>query len=251
MFYPADIFASFPQLVACQSTRHGGVSAAPYHSLNLGWSTDDAPENAQENRRRFFTALGFDEAQTASSHQVHGAEVLTVVRPGRYDGYDALITQEKDLLLNVSVADCTPILIFDSGQEAVAAVHAGWKGTTLGIVSRTLEKMQVQFGTAPKDCYAHIGACIDGCDYEVDEDVAGQFDPAFAQWDSRKGKYLLDLKAANRAQLLASGLRPERIEVSPFSTVTHNSDFFSHRFEKGLTGRMLAAIGIKGIYLPL
>lgn len=251
MFYPSNIFASFPQLVACQSTRHCGVSAPPYHSLNLGMSTADAPESVQENRRRFFAALGFDEAQTASSHQVHGAEVLTAVRPGRYDGYDALITQEKDLLLNVSVADCTPILVFDSGQEVIAAVHAGWKGTTLGILSRTLEKMQREFGTKQENCYAHIGACIDGCDYEVDEDVAGRFDPAFAQWDPRKGKFLLDLKAANRAQLLAAGLRPERIEVSPFSTVTHNSDFFSHRFEKGLTGRMLAAIGLKSIYLPV
>ncbi len=249
MFLPSTILASFPGLVAGQSTRHGGVSPAPYASLNLGLGTADAPDNVQENRLRFFTHIGFKPEQTASSHQVHGDRVLLASLPGRYDGHDALITQEKGLLITVSVADCTPILIYDPAREAIAAIHSGWKGTSLHIVDKTIQRMGKLFGTRGSDCYAYIGTCIDGCDYEVDADVALHFEDAYRIWDGHKGKYLLDLKAANHAQLLSAGLSPEHIEVSPFSTVTHNNDFFSHRAEKGLTGRMLAVIGMKT--LPL
>lgn len=249
LFRPANIFSGFPLVVAGQSTRHGGVSPAPFHSLNLGLSTTDSAENVTENRRRFFGAMGFDPAQTASSHQVHGKEVLVTSQPGRYDGCDALITKEKDLLINVSVADCTPVLIFDPVQEVVAAVHAGWKGTSLGIVAGALHVMHKQYRTRSEDCLAFIGACIDACDYEVDNDVADHFHGEFKRWEASRGKFLLDLKSANRAQLISAGLQPGRIEVSPYSTVAHNTDYFSHRQEKGLTGRMLAVIGMKSISL--
>ncbi len=249
MFQPAKIFSSFPGLVAGQSTRHGGVSSAPYASLNLGLSTADSPKHVEENRRRFFRALGFEPEQTASSHQVHGDAVLHAVRPGRYDGYDAIVTAEKGLMINVSVADCTPVLIYDPLRRAMAAVHAGWKGTTLGITTQTLRRLGELFGTHSSDCYAYIGTCIDGCDYEVNADVALHFQEAFRTWDAARGKYMLNLKAANLAQLLAAGLLPENIEVSPYSTVTHSADYFSHRAEKGLTGRMLAVIGLKPLSL--
>lgn len=245
----AKIFSWFPGVSGCQSTRHGGVSPKPYHALNLGLSTPDAPENVQENRRRFFGRLGFEEAQTASSHQVHGKEVLITAQPGRYDGYDALITKKKGLAVNVSVADCAPILIYDPVREVAAAVHAGWKGTALGIAGETLRAMHSHFRSRPEDCAAFIGACIDACDYEVDGDVAEHFDEAFKRWDAERGKFLIDLKAANLAQLLDAGLKAGRIEVSPYSTVAHNAHFFSHRKEKGATGRMLAVIGMKPLSL--
>ena len=250
MLQPSRIFSELPQLIAAQSTRHGGVSASPYNSLNLGWSTADNPLNTAENRRRFFSALGMKEDRVASAHQVHGDSILHVLKPGRYDGYDALITCEKDLLVCVSVADCTPILIFDAKNEAVAAIHAGWRGTVLSIVSSTLAQMKKLFGTRGSDCYAFVGTCIDGCDYEVDADVADHFGTAFKKMDLQSGKFFLDLKSANRHQLLDGGLSPERIEISPFSTQTHNSDYFSHRAEKGVTGRMLAAIGMKSLSSP-
>jgi len=250
MLQPVRIFSQFPQLAAAQSTRHGGVSAPPYNSLNLGWSTADNQLNTSENRRRFFSALGMKENQVASAHQVHGDSILHVSNPGRYDGYDALITREKDLLVCVSVADCTPILIFDAKNEAIAAIHAGWRGTALSIVSSTLEQMKTVFGTQGRDCYAFIGTCIDVCDYEVDADVADYFDTAFKKMNPQIGKFFLDLKLANRQQLVEGGLSPERIEISPFSTLTHNSDYFSHRAEKGITGRMLAAIGMKSLSSP-
>ncbi len=240
--YPV-IFAGHPNLAAAQSTRHGGVSRAPYHSLNLGLHTKDEQNAVLENRRRFFAACGFSPKQTAGSHQVHGTEVLIVTKPGYFEGYDALITSQPGILLTVTIADCTPVLIFDPVRKAVAAIHAGWKGTVGGIAIKALRAMRENYGTDPADCLAYIGTCIDYCDFEVDADVADHFDDSHKQWDESRGKFMVDLKQTNADQLRQAGLIENRIEVSPFSTYTRHQDFFSHRFEKGKTGRMLAAIG--------
>ena len=245
LFRRPAIFPSIDSLLAAESTRHGGVSPAPYASLNLGFHTPDDPAHVTENRRRFLAALGAAPQQLAESYQVHGREVLRVEKPGRYEGYDALITDRPGILLAVKTADCTPVLIFDPVRRAVAAVHAGWRGTTAEIVRHTLEKMRAHFGTDPADCLAYVGACIDECSYEVDADVAGHFDPAFKRWDAKRGKFFLDLKAANRTQLLAGGLPESSVEVSPRSTVLNNEDYFSHRHDKGKTGRQMAVIGLR------
>ncbi len=239
-------FSSFTDLVAAESTRHGGVSRPPYASLNLGLYTADSATHVEENRRRFFASLDVDPSRTAGSRQVHGKEVLVASAPGHYEGYDALITDRPDLFLTVTVADCTPILLFDPVQQAIGAVHAGWRGTTLQIVARALRRMQETFGTQTADCFAYIGTCIDTCSYEVDADVADHLPAPFKTWDEDRGKYLVALKEANRHQLLVAGLPPEQIEVSPFSTFLDNEDYFSHRKENGRTGRMLAMIGMRG-----
>lgn len=238
------IFAPFTKLVAGQSTRHGGVSPAPWHSLNLGKSTGDDPDNVVENRRRFCAALGFSPEQMAWSKQVHGDQVRLVTAPGGAEGYDALITNVPGILLAVSVADCTPILIYDTQNNAVAAIHAGWRGTVAGIVATTLAQMAAAYGTSGAHCRAYVGACIDECCFEVGDDVAAAFADAFKRFDPDRGKYFVDLKKANAAQCLDFGIPPGQIEVSPFSTVTDNRDFFSHRQEKGVTGRGLAVVGL-------
>lgn len=242
--YPT-IFAAHPTLAAAESTRHGGASLAPFSSLNLGLHTADDQKAVLENRRRFFAACGFRPNQTAGSHQVHGAEVLTVENAGYFEGYDALITSQSGLLLTVTIADCTPVLIFDPVRRAVAAIHAGWKGTVAEIVRNTLEEMKKNFGTSPADCLAYIGTCIDHCDFEVDADVADHFENIHKYWNEAKQKFLVDLKKANRDQLLAAGLVANNVQTSPLSTFTCHQDFFSHRYEKGKTGRMLAAIGLR------
>jgi len=245
LFRIPAIFASYPELVAAESTRHGGVSPAPYQSLNLGKNTDDDPKNTAENRRRFCAALGFAPDALAWSKQVHGAEVRLVNTPGGAEGFDALVTQTPGVLLSVSVADCTPVLVFDPVHEAVAAIHAGWRGAAAGIVGKTLRVMAEQFGTHGADCLAYVGTCIDECSFEVGAEVAAEFDPAFKRYDPERDKFFVDLKKACAAQLLAAGLTAEHIEVSPFSTVLHNDDYFSHRKEGGVTGRMLAVIGLQ------
>jgi YfiH family protein len=241
------IFAPFrEQLVAAESTRHGGVSAPPYASLNLGLYTGDDPAAVRENRRRFFAALGFTPEQAAGARQVHGARVHHVEAPGHYEGYDALITDQTGLLLTVTVADCAPVLVFDPRQGAVAAIHAGWRGTAAGIVEKTMRELTNRFGSRPVDCYAYIGTCIDECAYEVDADVADHFPRPHKRWDGDRHKFYLDLKGANRSQLLDAGVPAVQIGLSPYSTVVDNRDYFSHRRENGRTGRSLAAIAMKG-----
>ncbi len=245
LFRTVSSFQQFPELIAAESTRNGGVSQAPYASLNLGLSTDDEEKAVWENRNRFFHALGIVPGQIASAYQVHGYDVKQVESPGRWEGFDALITNRKGIYLTVTVADCTPILIYDPVKQSVAAIHAGWRGTALRIVHHTLSRMNEAFGANPADCWAYIGTCIDECSYEVDADVADHFQSPYKRWDEERGKFFIDLKKANQAQLLAQGLHPDHVEISPYSTVLNNDQFFSYRKEQGQTGRMLNLIGLK------
>lgn len=246
LFRRPALFSAFPGLIAAESTRRGGVSPPPYASLNLGLNTDDRPEYVIENRRRFLSALGIPPDRLTTSYQVHGNEVLIARQPGHHEGYDALITDHKGIFVAVGTADCTPILVYDPVREAVAAIHAGWRGTAQQVAREALLAMQKEFGTKPGDCHAYIGACIDQDNYEVDGNVARYFDPEHKREDAERGKWFVSLKQANKAQLLELGVPEEQIEVSPYSTWKHNDDYFSHRKENGTTGRMLAVIGLAG-----
>jgi hypothetical protein len=236
---------AWPGVRAAQSTRHGGVSPPPFDALNLGLYTQDYPSYVSQNRLRFFGALGIPLERTAGAQQIHGKEVLYVQNPGQYSGFDALITDIPELYLTVTTADCNPILIYDTGQRAVAAIHAGWKGTALEIARHALRNMQDRFGTDPARCHAWMGACIGADEYEVNADVAEQFPEAFRPWDAGRSKYLLDLHSANRAQLEAGGVPAGQISRCPYTTMAHEQHFFSHRASAGHTGRMLAVIGLK------
>lgn len=244
LFRQPDIFKNFPQLIVAESTRWGGVSLPPYHSLNLGKNTADMPEAVAENRRRFCAALGFEPHQLAYSQQVHGAEIQLVTQPGGASGFDALITQKSGVVVAVSVADCTPVLVYDAKNRAVAAIHAGWRGAAAQIVGKTLEAMAEHFGTEAADCLAYVGTCIDECSFEVGPEVAAAFEADYHRYDTERGKYFVDLKKVCAAQLSNFGLMPHQIEISPYSTVLNNSDYFSHRKEGGVTGRMMAVIGL-------
>lgn len=230
-------------LIAAESTRHGGVSPAPFASLNLGINTADDIANVDENRQRFFSAIGAAGYSFASSHQVHGTDVLVATEAGRFDGYDALVTNTPGLLVGVTVADCVPILVYDREHQAVAAIHAGWRGTAGGIVTRTLETMQQHFGTTADQCFAYVGTCIDNCAFEVGPEVAEQFAADVKRTDEQTGKSYIDLKAANARLLTNFGIPAAQVDISPFSTVIHNDRYFSYRAEQGQTGRMLAVIG--------
>lgn len=242
--YP-HFLASYPSLIMAQSTRYGGVSDGGYASLNLGLHTGDTSEAVSENRRRFWGLLATTEENTAGGYQVHGCEIRKVDIPGYVDGYDALITNVPGILLTVTIADCVPILVFDPKAQAVAAIHAGWRGTVAQIAGKTIDAMQQTYGTNPADCVAYIGACIGYEAFEVSEEVAIQFATDFRKPASSPGKWLIDLKSANRAQLLEAGLVSHQIEVSPYCTATDHARFFSYRKEGGITGRMLAVAGIR------
>ncbi len=240
-----SLFNQFEHLIAAESLRHGGVSPEPFSSLNLGLHTKDEFENVEENRRRFFGDLGLQEGEVAGAYQVHKDEVQVVEKAGQYEGFDALVTDQPNVFLTITVADCVPILIYDADKEVIGAAHAGWKGSAAEIGKKTIESMQNHYGTHPRSCFVYLGTSIDYDSFEVDNDVAVFFDMAFKRWEEDKKKFFVDLKRANRYYLEKMGVPIHQIEMSSYSTVKNNEDYFSHRKEKGQTGRSLGLIGLR------
>lgn len=179
-----------------------------------------------------------DQGRMASLKQVHSAAVLVADQPAGCAGEgDALVSSRPGALVSVRTADCFPVLLADSRHHAVAAVHAGWRGTAAEIVIRTLEKMGEQFGTDPKDVFAVIGPGIGACCYFVGEDVARKF--------GRKIACHLDLAAVNRRQLLMAGMPGEQIDAVGSCTFCDAEMFYSFRRDKEQAGRMVSYIGPK------
>ena len=252
----ADVFADAGRVVHAFGTRLGGVSQAPYDSLNLGLSVGDDPEAVRENRRRFFGTFGLDPARVVRVRQVHGNGICRVdgalaARQGFPQvlldegiGYDGLVTDLPGLALVVTTADCQPILLHDPAHGAVAAVHAGWRSTAKGIVLRALEAMASAYGTRPEECVAAVGPSIRGCCYEVDSAVTEAMAGVLPDWQrhavpTRPGHVRLDLAGVNRALLEAGGVQPERIGDTGLCTSCRTDLFFSPRAEKGRTGRLM------------
>jgi len=251
-----------PGLVHAFSTRQGGVSREPFATLNLGMTVGDEPAAVAENRERFFGGLGLRPEQIVRVRQVHGREVLVVTaalaaRPGfprllAEEGVaaDALVTDRPGVALAVSTADCTPILLFDPVHRAVAAVHAGWPGTAKRVAVEALLAMRRSYGSDPADCLAAIGPSIRGCCYEVDGPVTEAMASALPHWEryavpTRPGHWRLDLARVNRALLEGAGLPGAQIEDLGFCTGCRTDLFFSHRAERGRTGRMASVIMLR------
>ena len=175
--------------------------------------------------------------------QIHSADVWNAhpLTDRQCEG-DALVTDDLNRRIGVRTADCVPILLLDANKRAVAAVHAGWRGTVAAIVTRTLEKMRADFGTSTADVRAAIGPCIRECCYEVGPEVASQFAPIFPEWPTVIGKQHLDLVEANRRHLTFAGVPDSQIFDSGLCTVCLPEHFFSYRREPQNPGRMLSVI---------
>jgi polyphenol oxidase len=243
--------------VAAFSTRLGGVSSLPADSLNLGNFSGDPPENVRENRRRFFNALELkSKYELVTARQIHSADnhvVVDVEETRRQKvSCDALLTHRQNLLLGVQTADCLPVLVVDPVHRAVAGIHAGWRGTLARIVERSLARMKENFGTDPADCLAAAGPAIGSCCFEVGPEVLEQFESEFAYGrelfskHQPNGKAHLDLRSANREQLLATGFRVENIFFLSDCTRCQMDLYFSYRGEvaAGPVGRLLSVIGL-------
>ena len=237
------------------STRLGGVSAFSLgNDLNLAGFDEDDAENIYENRRRFLTAFDGD-YRLATVWQVHGDTIKTVRTVddigNSEDRADGLISDLSGILVGAKTADCVPVLLGDPKTGAFAAVHAGWRGTVRSIVRKAVEQMNATFGTNASDIIAAIGPAACGRNYEVGQDVIGEFGENFAGSDkyftaTRDGHALVDLHLANRDQLNAIGVDDANIYTSPFCTMERPDIFFSYRLEKktfGKTGRLLSVIG--------
>jgi YfiH family protein len=214
------------------------VSSQAYQSLNLGIHTDDNPSAIEANLKLFCSDLGISPDDLARSYQVHRSEIWTTSEAGYQTGFDAILTSEQGIYAGVGIADCCPILLADPVLKTAAAIHAGWKGTVAQIVHKTASAM-ITGGSNPTDILAYIGPCISLENFEVGDEVAEQFE----QKEKRGDRWHVDLKEANAAQLRDVGIN--QIEISAYCTVANNDVFFSHRSEKGITGRMLAVIGFQ------
>lgn len=241
MIIKPRIFEQFQEVIAAQSTRLGGVSPMP-HGMNLSSHVGDATENVVENRKRFYEAAGAStDARFVYQHQVHSSNINVVhgdenVVPES----DALITAEPGVVLAVSVADCTPVLIYDKCTHLAAAVHAGWRGTEQMITLNTVRKL-IEMGSSPADLFCFIGASASKEKYEVGFDVATLFEKKYLS-ELGNGKFLLDVKQANFDQLVYAGVPSEQIEICERCTISDDK-LHSYRRDGKQSGRMLAVIG--------
>lgn len=238
------------------STRHGGVSPAPWNTLNFSVSRGDTPENVQQNRQNFAQAVGVRSDQVVRCHQVHGTGVAKVdwSDAGTFiEQTDGLITDEVGLPLAWVFADCTPVLLYDKGNHAIGGCHAGWRGTVNGAATATLWAMQASYGTDPGRVMVCIGPSIGPQSYEVGEEVINMAHAKLHKADrffSRPnlathnqevagepvGNPHFDLWQANAQQLIEAGVPADQIEISAIDTAQNTHDFFSHRAEKGRCG---------------
>lgn len=281
----SPLMAEIPWLLSGFSTRTGGKTTA-YNSdrrsgeLNLGFTPADSRETVLENRSLFFNEVtGRPDFPAVTLRQIHSSLVRRVTASDATPAEalikgDGLITAEAGLLLAIQTADCIPVLVADRKNRAVAAFHAGWRGTLKRIVENGVGRMRLEFGSRPQNLVAAIGPGVGQCCYAVGEEVRSEFlsqfcyapelfcevydsDPvrekypllfltARAPGHSNIGPSLhLDLAEANRRQLLDAGLAPEAISVVGHCTSCQTGRYFSHRAEHGFTGRMLSVIGIR------
>lgn len=232
-------------------TRHGGVSPEPWSSLNVGGTVGDDLDRVKENRLLSFYALGRAPESAFEVWQVHSADVVCARAP-RPPGEslrqaDIILTDTHEVTLFMRFADCVPILLHDPRQGIIGLAHAGWRGTLRDVASATVNAMRKQYDSNPADIIAGIGPSIGPDHYQIGADVILQVmekygDESESLLKSHNGKIHFDLWKANRLLLEQAGVG--KIESAEICTACHTDDWFSHRAEKGRTGRFGALISL-------
>ncbi len=249
-FYQFKILSDQPKCIHAVSTKNLSEPC----DLSLALHTGEDVQSIMANRNKISARFDMEDKfhfvvaeQTHSDHIVIIREKETKGWQGLEDAIedcDALITDQKGIILTVLTADCVPVLLYDQEKEVVAAIHAGWKGTEAKIVAKTVEKMMEVFDSDPKDIIAGIAPSIGRCCYEVGEDVAKHFFNEPRSFDVQGKKYMLDLPLINKKQLLDAGLIEAHIEMSDVCTACEVERFFSYRKEQGCSGRFMSMIGL-------
>lgn len=252
------VYLTFPKLAAAGvrhgfSTRMGGVSKGYLGTMNLSFTRGDREENVRENFRRIADAIGFREEQLVFSAQVHETKIRKVTAANRGEGItketapgiDGLATDEADVPLYTSYADCVPLLFYDPQKKVIAMAHSGWRGTAARIGAKMVHFMEKEYGSRAENIIAAVGPSICRKCYEVSEDVAQAFREAFRPeqfpllFDEKgQGKYQLDLWEANRIILTEAGILPEHLDVTDLCTCCNHDKLFSHRASHGKRGNM-------------
>jgi len=276
----ANPLMRIPWLVHGFSTRVGGFSRVyGGNALNLGFTKHDSRSAVEHNRAAFLGKLSAVQDgrpwPLITLRQIHSDLIHCVADvPDKQLAGDGLITATPELLLAIQTADCLPVILVDTKRRAVGVFHAGWRGTVHRIVEKGVGEMGRGFGTQPRDLKAAIGPGIHGCCYEIGSEVREQFESQFAyaadlfqevkESDPIRKKYpllflsarppghshlpkkiFLDLVEANRRQLIAAGVSARNISASPLCTSCRTDALFSYRAEKGVTGRMMAVVGVR------
>lgn len=235
-------------------TRYGGVSKGEFESLNLGSSRGDDPEAVKENYRRVCSLFGKSENDCAVTRQVHGTEVKIITSVDKhvvlsdvpYEA-DGIVTKEKGIPLFCFVADCVPVLMCDCENGVAGAIHCGWRSSVSDILKIAVEKMESLGADRTKICVA-MGASIGSCCFECDRDVPdmiadylkGNTDGIWTVKEN--GKYMVDLREANRRRLVSLGVTNDNIDVSSECTYCLHDKYWSHRYTKGKRGNLGAVI---------
>jgi YfiH family protein len=254
-YLQSETLGRFDFLTHAFCTRLGGTSPAPFASLNFSVRRGDRPENVRRNREIITNTFGFTADRLRLAHQVHGDDFYILEKtgdlsPGMALECDGFMTDRPGVALCVKTADCVPVLLVDGKKKVVAAVHAGWRGTSLGIAGKAVRLFQERFSSQPEDLWAAIGPSIGPCCYEVDEKVHRTFSVRGTGKDSllpaaRKERWMLDLILANRRQLEEAGVPGAQISAAGLCTSCRRDTFFSHRGEGETTGRQLNFIMIR------
>ena len=249
-YYTFEIFPK--NITQAIFTRQGGVSPRPWDSLNVGGAIGDDITHVQENRIRSFKALGRAPESIHDVWQVHSVDVIYADAPRplerEYQKADIMLTDNPQVTLFMRFADCTPIMLYDLNKNAIGIVHAGWLGTVRGAVRTAVQAMQEQFTSNPADILAAIGPAIGPDHYEVGDDVIAQVKDAFGTdaaflLEAHGDSIHFNLWKAN--QILLEGAGVEHIEIANICTACHLDDWFSHRGEKGKTGRFGALLALQ------
>lgn len=245
-------FAGFDDVKHGVFTRHGGVSAAPWASLNLGGTVGDDPQAVRRNHELIYETLGVEFERTVTVWQVHGADTVLVNMPiqGRRwaTQADGIMTDQPGLALVMRYADCTPILAYDPIKRAIGIAHAGWRGTVQGMAHNLVRAMVDAYGSHAADIRAAVGPAIGPDRYQVGEEVVDAARHYFGTTDGiikrdpSDGTAYFNLWEANTRDLMRAGVREEHIDVANLCTATRTDEFFSHRAEKGSTGRFGAVL---------
>ncbi|MBV9354899.1 MAG: peptidoglycan editing factor PgeF [Chloroflexi bacterium] len=250
LFHFRNLF-SVPGVTHAISTRAGGVSSGRCASLNTSYSVGDERTNVDENLSRIAASVGAEREDLFWAYQVHGnaATVVESDTPGEPNGSgkpprcDILVTRSTGRTLLLRYADCTPILLADPRRRAVAAVHAGWRGTAVRAASNAVRALREAFGSDARDLIAGIGPAIGPCCYAVGQEVFERFvDRPWAVTTTRGGAPSLDLWESNRRDLIEAGVPAEQIESAGICTQCASDRFFSHRANGGRPAGRFAAV---------
>jgi len=252
VFYQFASLAQHADVLHAVFTRIGGKSSGAFHSLNVGQRVGDEPTAVQANHDLIFRTLGIEREQVVTARQVHGAHVAVVGAKERgtvLPATDSLISKERGISLLLRFADCLPLMLYDPLQHAIALVHVGWRGLIAEVAANTVTALQRVFGCNPCHIVACLGPAIGPCCYEVGPEVVTKVEHLFGTRNELllsqpRGRVHLDLPAAVRLQLRHEGV--QQIEDSGLCTSCHTDEFFSHRAEKGHTGRFAAILGLRG-----